>query len=479
MRAFPTRVVAAARTSTTVVPKCPCWHRSSGTLRHYHRQLQIRFKSTLRNAEQSKSSSSPSSTTTTINGFSKNHPYHGVFRSRLRSFLLKPRTVPVPRWISPRHITLTLSELCGHSSFLLVAISYAVDDYLQLRILAVAGSTAMLFFAYFHPHGQVLWLPLRWNMLFIAINSYRIGRKLTDNFFAERIPIEFKGIRDDHFSVMDPPDFARLVRAGTIETYAVGDVLVDQVSFVCAVLCCALLCEQCCPLHKTFLNGVTHPVFFFLLTHSKGTMNPYVRLVIRGDLVVTRDGVQTYRLEEGNFLSESGMHTGLLLPGKIESCCTITAHGPTKTLRWHRNDLTDLLERDKGFRRALKAVLSWDIVRKLKAQRYLLASGAIKDPEEWTSKRNEQNNARYRAILQSVLQHPRQFQERKEELENYRIIHHIDDDHHQEALLACGWTKEEFESGRKEGFVYHVDDEDDPRHDLKWVLRDVYMRLFG
>lgn len=67
----------------------------------------------------------------------------------LESALRKTRTIPIPRWITPRHYTITLSEVLGHSSFLLVAISYAVDDFLMLRCIAVAGSTSMLFFTYY------------------------------------------------------------------------------------------------------------------------------------------------------------------------------------------------------------------------------------------------------------------------------------------------------------------------------------------
>jgi hypothetical protein len=64
-------------------------------------------------------------------------------------FLRKTRRIPIPRWISPRLHTITFSEVLGHSSFVLVAISYAVDDFLLLRCIAVAGSTAMLFFTYY------------------------------------------------------------------------------------------------------------------------------------------------------------------------------------------------------------------------------------------------------------------------------------------------------------------------------------------
>lgn len=67
----------------------------------------------------------------------------------LEAFLRKTRTIPIPRWITPRHYTTTIAEVLGHSSFFLVAISYAVDDFLMLRCIAVAGSTAMLFFTYY------------------------------------------------------------------------------------------------------------------------------------------------------------------------------------------------------------------------------------------------------------------------------------------------------------------------------------------
>ena len=150
-------------------------------------------------------------------------------RDSLHSFLLKPRTVPVPRWVSPQHYTITLSEICGHASFVLVAVSYGADDFLQLRLIAVAGSTAMLFFTYFHPHGRILWLPFKWNLLFIAINSYRIGNVYLHRMHAEKLPQELRQIHSDHFYVLDPVDFYKLVQLGRMETFKQGDLVVAQV----------------------------------------------------------------------------------------------------------------------------------------------------------------------------------------------------------------------------------------------------------
>lgn len=154
------------------------------------------------------------------------------FRDSLQSILLVPRTVPVPRWVSPQHYTITLSEVFGHSSFILVAASYAVDDFLQLRIIAVAGSTAMLFFTFFHPHGRVLWLPFKWNVLFIAINSYRIGKIYLNRLYADTLPAELLAIRSNHFSVLDPVDFYKLIKVGRTETFQEGDLVVAQVRWL-------------------------------------------------------------------------------------------------------------------------------------------------------------------------------------------------------------------------------------------------------
>ena len=207
-------------------------------------------------------------------------------------------------------------------------------------------------------------------------------------------------------------------------------------------------------------------------------MNRYIRLVVDGELQVLRDGVCTYSLEQGNFVSESGLHAGLMLHGKVESCCTIVASKETRTLCWDRNELMDFLQREKSIRSALKAALSWDIVRKLKWQRSMLAEGKVANPEEWTQKRNEQNFHRYAAILQNMLYHPEYLIDRKKELQKYRMIHHIDDEHHRMALKQCGWTPEEFEAGFKEG-LEGLDEEEEIKHDLKWYAHDLYLRVFG
>lgn len=146
-----------------------------------------------------------------------------------KSAILEPRTLPIPRWISPRSFQFTISEMFGHASFVLVAVSYATDDFLLLRILAVAGSSSMMVFTYFHPHGRVLWLPFKWNMLFILINSYRIVKALYYRNVGKFLSDDLKNIKKEYFDAMDMVDYAHLIRYAEEEEFTDGDVLVLQV----------------------------------------------------------------------------------------------------------------------------------------------------------------------------------------------------------------------------------------------------------
>jgi len=372
------------------------------------------------------------------------------WKSILEEFLKRPRTVPIPRWLTPKHYEFTATEFFGHASFVLVACSYAVDDHLWLRIIAVAGSTSMLVFTYFHPHGRVLWLPFKWNLMFIATNMYRISKHYWLLWSAEHfLSDELLELRKLSFYLMNPVDYYRLMRIAEIKDYKKGELVLFQ-----------------------------------------GEDVRQVRMVLSGRLRVLRDGKLTYRLEQSNFMSEGGMHAGLLIPGVIESCCSIVADGETRVLSWDRTELVHLMELHEGVRRSIKAILSWDIVRKLKAQRSLLTEeGLILDPEEWTALRVQQTAHRYAAILHAILHNPALLEKFRKEVLKYRMIHHVDDEQHNKALAECGWTVEEYEEGKlKQPYKMFGDDDDniipftpqeDKIHNWKWYVQDIYLRIFG
>lgn len=77
--------------------------------------------------------------------------------------------------------TYTWSDLAGHGSFLFLACSYLENDFLKLRLYAVCGITLSILFQYYRE--KPLWIPIRWNSLFLLINTVMIGilwKKSTD-----------------------------------------------------------------------------------------------------------------------------------------------------------------------------------------------------------------------------------------------------------------------------------------------------------
>lgn len=251
------------------------------------------------------------------------------------------------------------------------------------------------------------------------------------------------------------------------------------------------LCEMLSMVHalnlaleNTIIALLSYSITNLVVTKPQGEANHFVRVVLEGEMEVLRDGKLTYVAEKGNFLAESGLHAGLMLKGPIESCGTIVVAPPfdptgennaqnkrknrVRCLRWNRSELTQLLEGNKGLLNALQAALSWDIVRKLKTQRRLLAGGRAGDPIVWTRKREDQGIGRYAGLLQNMLRRPAEFQDMSEMLAKYRKVHNIDNEDHRRALARCGWTEEELRLGRRRDAEDDEDFDEEESESSRW-----------
>lgn len=144
--------------------------------------------------------------------------------------------------------------------------------------MAVLGSTSMLFFTYFHPHGRVLWLPLKWNLLFIAINSMRIGKVYYERYKAQELSPELKEFRREELGIIDMVDYYKLVKIAQEEVFEEGALIVQQVRYICVCLWC--------------ISNIN--VYLTVFNQLKGQTNPYIRIVLEGELEVLRDGTLTY-----------------------------------------------------------------------------------------------------------------------------------------------------------------------------------------
>eukprot|EP00520_Triparma_pacifica_P004338 CAMPEP_0118649366 /NCGR_PEP_ID=MMETSP0785-20121206/9665_1 /TAXON_ID=91992 /ORGANISM="Bolidomonas pacifica, Strain CCMP 1866" /LENGTH=283 /DNA_ID=CAMNT_0006541649 /DNA_START=520 /DNA_END=1368 /DNA_ORIENTATION=+ len=268
------------------------------------------------------------------------------------------------------------------------------------------GSTSMLFFTYYHPHGKVLWLPFRWNVAFLLINAGMSGKILKENYIAKNMNKEDVEIYESFLSDFDRVDFHKLRLIGTPQTLQPSDVLFQQ-----------------------------------------GSQNEMVSFVIEGVFSCEVDGQVTYRLKPGNFIAEAGLHAGSMVKGPIKTSGTVRADTECKILSFNRKDLVELMESNKSLKKSMQSALSWDIVTKLKAQRHRIQEGGISNTKKWTEKRNAQTDDRYKSLLEAMIQGGEVTQQEKGVIEKYRVIHVVNDDVHSRILKELGWSKDDWERG--------------------------------
>lgn len=105
-----------------------------------------------------------------------------------------------------------LSDLAGHVSYVMIAISYYATNIYWLRVLAVIG---LLFeILYFTLSGVAMYTGIAWGVVFILINVYQIHRLIR-----ERINLRRMGdvvlLRQGAFAGLDDAQLSRLVTAGS------------------------------------------------------------------------------------------------------------------------------------------------------------------------------------------------------------------------------------------------------------------------
>ena len=104
-------------------------------------------------------------------------------------------------------------EWPGHAAFILTGLSFASPSELSLRLLATSSCTFACLFNYYHPVGTTLWLPLRWNALYLALNAYYAAILLSEKFVTLRADEE-RMYQASFAHSMSPADFRRLAALG-------------------------------------------------------------------------------------------------------------------------------------------------------------------------------------------------------------------------------------------------------------------------
>ena len=302
------------------------------------------------------------------------------------------------------HFEFSISVLCGHLSFLILAMSFILHELVYLRILACFAGILTMLFTYYHPHGRVMWLPFGWNVIFVIINVLHIMYYYIEVFRANNLKPEEEELLETVFDYtgISRVDFLKLARAATWEEFPVGAQLT-----------------------------------------TAGVQNSRVLLISKGRAKVVISGEQVYVLEMGNFIGEMGLHVGLHISGPLASSATVTALTPIRCLVWKRGALIDLLEHNPSLQRCIQASITADLMRKLKANAHL------KDQADSSPHLHQKSHFEYRNLLQYLVKKSEITAHDRNILKRYRTIHFLSEKEHEQILSDFGWTVEEYESGSK------------------------------
>jgi hypothetical protein len=202
-----------------------------------------------------------------------------------------------------------------HFSNILLVVSYSVRDILWLRWFAVAAALTNI--PYFLLQDIVLWPPVLWALVFIAINLYQIVR-----LYLERRPIvlsqDEQKLYDLGFRSLRPREFVSLSLMGEWKSAEAGERVVTEGEPVSCV---------CIP--------------------------------ITGSADVRKQGASIGALRPGHIIG-----TALALTGE-PSPVEVTFTEPARYMRWSLPSLRSFMDKRPDLRVALQGLVNRDLAGKL------------------------------------------------------------------------------------------------------------------
>ena len=315
-----------------------------------------------------------------ISFFHKNFSYNNnKFITPTHRFVINPRKTLA---------NLSISQIIGHSSFIFLAFSYTNSDMVYLRSFAICANCSTIFYSYYHPFKNKLFLPLYWNCAFLFVNIYNIFNILYDKHKFNKMSSEEKIIYDKIF---------------------------DACNYLNPIL-----------IHKLIKKGDIIKINKNELLTTEGKRNPYVYLMINGTANVIIENKKIYEIKNFQFIGELGMICGIKVSDPIKSTATVKANNNITVLRWKRGYLIDILEENNELLIAFQYIISNDLVRKL------LDSKSINRNDEIQLYKKYINQ--YESLLEFLLQKKNITIHESNILKKFRILHNITDDEHSTIL---------------------------------------------
>lgn len=119
-----------------------------------------------------------------------------------------------------------LIEIIGHTTYVLLAISYLVRDIVWLRIIAIPASLCSMIFCYWGV-DEPIWLIIGWNCVFLIVNGYQLGAirySIHQSHKSPKFAQLWKQVRQD----MQLSDAVKLFRCSTQADTSESPRLLDQ-----------------------------------------------------------------------------------------------------------------------------------------------------------------------------------------------------------------------------------------------------------
>lgn len=284
----------------------------------------------------------------------------------------------------------SISEVFGHSSFLLAGTAFLDPDILNLRVLSVGAGSCNLIFSYFHPVGKPLWLPFGWNLVFMVINGGHIYRILSERWQAERLPPQALDLWKAVFQHqgVSAVDFAKLLQAGTWTTFRKGATL-----------------------------------------QQEGELSASVILLVGGGADVSFAGRKSHRIRDHQFIGDMGLSSGITITQPVRGVATVVTNQQTTALIWPREKLLELLDGSPKLAQSFVAALSADAMHKLR-------DPEREDDEVQRTVSAALWRARYASVLSAVLSAGEVSDELREKLGRFRQLCSVDDEQHEEVRVG-------------------------------------------
>jgi hypothetical protein len=207
------------------------------------------------------------------------------------------------------------SDIPGHISYILIAVSYGLTNIFWLRVTACIG--LFLEIAYFWLTSDQMYTGIGWNLVFIAINLYQLFWLIHYRFSLRLPAAEAESLRTA-FSGLDDAQIGRLLKAGNWRDLAPGDRLTEQ--------------------------GEKVGELYFL---SRGRMEVF----LGGRLIA--------HLSSGNFIGEVAFITG------APASATVVASEPSRIVAFEKARLGTICAGDEQVGATIFRLLGDDLARKM------------------------------------------------------------------------------------------------------------------